>query len=249
MLVGLLAGLLVFAFGKFFGEPQVDRAISFETALDEAKAKAEAAKGIHVEAEPELVSRPVQAGWGLLTGVLVYSTSFGGLFALVFAAVYRRAVDLGPRATSALLAGVGFVSVYVIPNLKYPANPPSVGGPETIGYRTALYFSMVALSVTAMVLASTLRNHLATRHGGWTVALGAIGFYLVAMMMIGSILPAVNEVPKAFPADVLWRFRVSSFGMQLIMWTALGLVFGALTERAWNKERVEHRRLPNRMTA
>jgi hypothetical protein len=41
MLVGLIAGLLVFGFGKVFGEPQVDRAISFESALDEAKAKAE----------------------------------------------------------------------------------------------------------------------------------------------------------------------------------------------------------------
>src|ERR1700761_4794138 len=96
MLVGLLAGLLVFAFGKGFGEPQVDRAISFESAMDAAKAKAEEAKGIHVEEEPELVSRPVQAGWGLFTGVMVYSTAFGGLFALVFAVANQRVAGLGP---------------------------------------------------------------------------------------------------------------------------------------------------------
>jgi len=237
MLVGLLAGLLVFAFGKFFGEPQVDRAISFETALDEAKAKAQEAKGIHVEEMPELVSRPVQAGWGLFTGVMVYSTAFGGLFALVFASAHRRAVDLSPRATSALLATVGFVSVYVIPNLKYPANPPSVGDPDTIGIRTALYFSMLGLSVAAIVLASTLRKRLAARYGEWTATLTAIAFYLVAMIVLGSILPAINEVPQAFPAVVLWRFRVASFGMQLVMWTTLGLIFGALTERAWLKGR------------
>src|SRR5580698_7687636 len=111
MLVGIVAGLLVFSFGKLYGEPQVDRAISFETALNEAKAKAQEAKGIHVEEEPELVSRPVQAGWGLFTGVMIYSTAFGGLFALVFAAVQGRAADLSPRATSALLAAVGFISV------------------------------------------------------------------------------------------------------------------------------------------
>lgn len=237
MLIGLLAGLLVFAFGKFYGEPQVDRAIMFETALDEAKAKAEEAKGIHVEEEPELVSRPVQAGWGLFTGVMVYSAAFGGLFALVFAAVDRRAANLGPRATSALLAAVGFVSVYVVPNLKYPANPPSVGDPETIGIRTALYFSMLGLSVAGMVLAGMLRKRLLARHGEWTAALAAISFYLVAMIIAGSILPAINEVPEAFPAVVLWRFRVASFGMQLIMWTTLGLVFGALTERAWTQRR------------
>lgn len=232
MLAGLLAGLLVFAFGKLYGEPQVDRAIGFETALEAAKAKAEAAKGLRVVEQPELVSRPVQAGWGLFTGVMVYSTAFGGLFALVFAAVYRRAVDLGPRATSALLAAVGFVAVYMVPNLKYPANPPAVGEPETIGYRTALYFSMLALSVAATVLAAGLRKRLAPRHGGWTAALAAIGFYLVAMLVVGSILPSINEVPEAFSAVVLWRFRVASFGMQLVMWMTLGLVFGALTERA-----------------
>lgn len=244
MVVGFVAGLLVFAFGKFYGEPQVDRAITFETALDAARAKAEAAKGIHMEEAPELVSRPVQAGWGLFTGVMVYSTAFGGLFALVFAAINRRAVECGPRATAALLAAVGFVSVYLIPNLKYPANPPSVGQPETIGYRTALYFSMLALSVAAMALASVLRTRLAARHGGWTAALAAMSFYLVAMILVGSLLPAINEVPKAFPAVVLWRFRVASFGMQLIMWTTLGLVFGTLTERVW-----ANRRLNGRLTA
>jgi hypothetical protein len=235
MLVGILAGLLVFAFAKTFGEPQVDRAISFETALDEAKAKAEEAKGIHVEEEPELVSRPVQAGWGLFTGVMVYSTAFGGLFALVFAAVNQRALQLRPRATSALLAAAGFISVYVIPNLKYPANPPSVGDPDTIGYRTGLYFAMLALSLAAIVLASIVRSRFVPRYGAWTSAIGALGLYLILMVAVSFLLPGINEVPEAFPAVVLWRFRIASAGMQLIMWATLGLVFGAWTEHAWRK--------------
>src|ERR1700722_1171935 len=163
MLVGLLAGLLVFGFGKVFGEPQVDRAISFESAWEAAKAKAEQANGVPVVPEPELVSRQVQAGLGLLTGTVVYATAFGGLFALVFAVADRRVVDLGPRAVSALLAASGFIAVYVVPNLKYPANPPSVGQPDTIGQRTALYFVMLALSVAAMVAAALLRKRLADR--------------------------------------------------------------------------------------
>jgi predicted cobalt transporter CbtA len=236
MLVGVLAGLLVFAFGKIVGEPQVDRAISFETTLDRAKAMADAAKGIHVEAEPVLVSRSVQAGWGLFTGVLVYSAAFGGLFALVFAAVQGRAVNLQPRATSLLLATAGFVSVYLMPSLKYPASPPSVGEPDTIGYRTALYFAMLGLSVATMVLASMLRKRLAPRRGEWTAALTAVACYLIAMIVVGSALPAIDEVPEAFPAVVLWHFRVASFGMQLVLWTTLGLAFGALTERAWTKD-------------
>lgn len=239
MLVGVLAGLLVFAFGRIVGEPQIDSAISFEAALDHAKAMADAAKGIHVEAEPELVSRSVQAGWGLFTGVLVYSTAFGGLFALVFAAVHGRTSDLGPRASSVLLATAGFISVYLVPSLKYPASPPSVGEAETIGYRTALYFSMLGLSVAAMVLAAMLRKRLAPRHGEWTACLTAIACYLLAMIVVGSALPAIDEVPESFPAVVLWHFRIASFGMQLVLWTTLGLAFGALTERAWVKARHE----------
>ena len=112
MLIGILAGILSFAFLKIVGEPAVDRAIAFETAMDEAKDKAKAdeaaAKGMSMpkeDPEPELVSRPVQGGIGLFTGVTVYNTAFGGLFALVFALAYGRMGDFGPRTTAAL-AGV-----------------------------------------------------------------------------------------------------------------------------------------------
>jgi predicted cobalt transporter CbtA len=242
MLVGLLAGLLVFGFGKVFGEPQVDRAIGFESALDAAKAKAEEAKGIPVVEEPELVSREVQAGLGLFTGVMVYCTAFGGLFALVFTVADRRVADLGPRAVSALLAASGLIAVYVVPNLKYPASPPSVGEPDTIGQRTALYFVMLAFSVVAMIAAAVLRKRLAGRLGGWNAALIAAGGYVIAVIVVARILPGINEVPDVFPAVVLWQFRVASFGMQLIMWATIGLAFGALTERAGHGSRLTNDR-------
>jgi hypothetical protein len=40
MLVGIVAGLLVFAFARLIGEPQVERAIAFETSMDQAKGEA-----------------------------------------------------------------------------------------------------------------------------------------------------------------------------------------------------------------
>jgi Probable cobalt transporter subunit (CbtA) len=238
MLIGLVAALLSFGFLKLAGEPSVDRAIAFEAAMDEAKAKARAdeaaAKG---QAEPELVSRPVQAGIGLLTGVAVYSTAFGGLFALVFALAYRRMADLGPRATSALLAAVGFVAVYVAPMLKYPANPPSVGLPETIGMRTSLYFAMILISLAAAIAAGMLRRRLYPRLGGWNSTLIAGGAYIVVIAVVAFALPTVNEVPEDFPATVLWQFRIASLGGQLIMWTTLGLLFGVAAERQFSQHR------------
>ena len=236
MLVGLVAAVVSFCFLKLAGEPSVDRAIAFENAMDEAKAKAKVdeatAKGLPApveRAEPELVSRPIQAGIGLLTGVVVYSTGFGGLFALAFA--YGRMVDLGPRATSALLAAAGFVAISVTPMLKYPANPPSVGLPETIGMRTSLYVAMILISVAAMIAAGMLRNRLNPRFGLWNSALIAAGAYIVVMAGVALALPNVNEVPEEFPATVLWQFRIASLSGQLIMWATLGLLFGVAAER------------------
>ena len=62
-----------------YGEPQVDRAIAFETQMDEARHAAEHANGAHAgmqmsdEEEPELVSRAMQAGLGLF--VAAWSTA------------------------------------------------------------------------------------------------------------------------------------------------------------------------------
>jgi predicted cobalt transporter CbtA len=232
MLLGLVAGLLSFGFLKLAGEPSVDRAIAFESAMEQTKADDAKAKGLPAPVEdPELVSRSVQAGIGLLTAVAVYSTAFGGIFALVFALAFRRMGDFGARATSALLAVAGFVSVYLVPMLKYPANPPSVGLAETIDMRTSLYFAMILISLAAMVGAGMLRIRLNQRFGNWNAALIAIGVYVVVISAVAVVLPEVNEVPEGFPATVLWQFRIASLGGQAVMWGALGLLFGVAAER------------------
>lgn len=238
MLVGLVAGLLTFAFLRVVGEPQVDRAIAFETQADDAKfkvaiadAQANNLPAPSRETEEEIVSRTTQAGIGLFTGVMVYCTAFGGLFALAFALCYGRMGELSPRATSALLAGLGLMAVYVVPDLKYPANPPSVGDPDTIGMRTGLYFAFMALSLAAMIGCAMLRNRLVPSQGRWNASLWAGATYLVVMIAVSVLMPVVNEVPGDFPAVTLWAFRMASLGSQVILWTTLGLLFGGLTHR------------------
>ena len=71
-IVGIVAGLLAFGWAKFFGEPAVETAINFESAQDHAKAAAAVAAGKPApEDEPEMFSRAVQSGIGLLTGMVV----------------------------------------------------------------------------------------------------------------------------------------------------------------------------------
>jgi predicted cobalt transporter CbtA len=223
MLVGALAGLLAFGFARLVGEPQVDRAIAFETQLDLAKGEAP---------EPILVSRRVQSGLGLFTGIVVYGVAIGGLFALVFAFASGRVGRLDPRSLAGLLALAGFVAIVLVPEFKYPANPPSVGEAETIRWRTGLYFAMLAVSVAAMTGAVAVGRRLVARHGLWTAALSAAAAFIVVIAVAQLLLPDINEVPARFPAVVLWRFRIAALGIQLVMWTSLGLIFGWLTERA-----------------
>jgi hypothetical protein len=259
MLAGLLAGILAFGFAKIFGEPQVDRAITFEEQMDKAKEEKAAQAmmnsvtgsntgqtnmstasggnmaGMNMSnqeaAQPELVSRPVQAGIGLFTGVVIYGTAFGGLFALVFAYCYRRIGDFSPRATAALLAGAAFLALVIVPEIKYPANPPSVGNPDTIGERTGLFLVMIIVSIAAMVIAARIGRSMVKQIGGWNAAFlgGAVFIVLVAIAQL--LLPAINEVPEGFPATVLWRFRITSVGIEAVLWTTIGLVFGAMAEK------------------
>jgi len=223
MLCGIVAGILVFLFAKFFGEPNVDGAIGVEDAI--AKAAGEAP-------EPELVSRSLQASWGLLTGTMCYSIAIGGLFSLIVAFSWGRMGRLGARASSALIAGASVVAIYLVPNLKYPANPPSVGNPATINYRTYIYFGMIVISIAAMVAAINLGKSLLGRFDKWHSSIIAGAVYLAVIIIAFVVMPNINEVPAQFPATLLWQFRLSALGMQLILWVTLGLLFGELTERS-----------------
>ncbi|RUM09129.1 CbtA family protein [Rhizobium chutanense] len=222
MLAGLIAGILVFAFAHTFGEPLVDAAIAFEEATAQAAGEA---------AEPEIVSRATQAGPGLFTGVMAYSIAVGGLFSLAFAFVHGRLSSLSPRGTSAVIALAAFVAIVLVPGIKYPANPPAVGNPDTIGVRTELFFLMIVVSLAALIAAVALSRRLSGRFGLWNGAIIAGVAYLIFIGLVLYLLPPINEVPENFSALVLWRFRTTTLAMHAILWAALGLAFGALAER------------------
>ncbi|MGH3751549.1 MAG: CbtA family protein [Pseudonocardiaceae bacterium] len=235
MLSGLVAGLLALVFAYLFGEPPVGQAIDVESAAQAATAETP-------EHEHELVSRAVQSTIGLATAILVYAVAFGGLFSLAFAIAYGRVGRLSARATAALLALGGYLVVFVVPFLKYPANPPAVGNPDTISQRTGLYLTMVVASVLLAAAAAYLGRWLTPRLGAWNAALLASAAFVVAVALVQFLLPAVNEVPEAFPATVLWDFRVASLGIQLIIWATIGLLFGALVARHLASARAGHKR-------
>ncbi len=122
----------------------------------------------------EIVSRSLQSTAGLATGVLVYGVSFGGIAALASPSRSAASAAQPPRATALLLSGCALLAVYVVPFLKYPAKPPSVGNPNTIGRRTTLLFLMMVLSVLLAIAATILGKRLAPRIGTWYATVGAV---------------------------------------------------------------------------
>jgi hypothetical protein len=176
-------------------------------------------------------------------GVLAFSVAMGALFAVVFIVAYGRVGVVGPRALSLLLAAGAFGAIYVVPFLKYPANPPSIGHEETIGERTGLYLLMVMLSLALAVAALWLGRRLVPRLGFWGAALSGLGAYIVAIAIVMLVLPPVAETPQplrdpsgaivypGFPADDLYHFRLYSLGTQVVLWATIGLTFAVLIAR------------------
>jgi hypothetical protein len=220
MLVGLAAGVVAFIIAHFVGEPSVAAAIAVEEA------------GHHHEAGAvELVSRSVQSTGGLLVAVLAFGVSIGGLFGSAYAVAQGRLGRIGARTSAGLIALVGFVAIYLVPFVKYPANPPAVGQHETIGRRTALYFTMVLLSILSVVVAIVIARQI-HRFSRWDRVLSGVGIYVALVAICMAIMPQIQEVGPHFPATVLWEFRTSSLLTQLATWATLGLLYGALTDRA-----------------
>lgn len=243
--VGVVAGLLAFVVAYFVGEPHVERAIE----LEESSAAAEPSSDGHSHDEPGAhshaddadaadeevteVPRGIQRTLGLLSGTLAIGVALGGIVALAAAAAVGRLGSLTARQATAVVVLVGFVSFALVPFLKYPATPPAVGDPATIGTHTAAYFGVVALSVVAAVAAVLLAQRLWRRHGAYAATVAAGASYLLVVAVAAVLLPSVEEA-GAFPAGTLWDFRVASLLTLATLWGALGIGLTALVGRMYD---------------
>jgi predicted cobalt transporter CbtA len=233
LLAGLIAGLAAFGVAYAVGEPQVAAAIALEEAQTDHRADHGHDDG---DAPAVEVSRANQSTWGLLTGTVAIGVAMGGIIALAAAFALGRIGTLKPPQTTALVALLGFVAVGLVPFLKYPATPPAVGNPETIGDRTTLYFTYLAIAVIA-VIAETVFAALLLRSGSsvfQAVVFPALGF-LAVVGIAAHLLPAVNELGD-FPADTLWYFRRASILTTAALWATLGVVLTGLIGKLYAKE-------------
>lgn len=233
MAAGLLAGLLAGIFGLFVGEPLLDRAIGLEKAGNEHQASA----GHSTGEEEEIFSRTTQKV-GLFFATGLFGVTVGGLFGIAYTVFRDRLHSATDWARSNALTAAIFAGAFLIPFLKYPANPPTVGDPATISDRTAAYFTMVALSLLAVLVAWNVARVLRERGIETPLRQLTVGLGLAVVVTVLFVTLPGAASPGDFPAGLLWSFRLSSLGTQLVFWTGLGVIFGLLCERANRKSGV-----------
>jgi Probable cobalt transporter subunit (CbtA) len=228
LIAGVLAGLLALA----FAEPSVDAAIALEET-------ASGGSGHHAHNGDHLTRRTQKVG--LVAGTALYGVGIGAVFGVAGAwATGRLRGDAWTRACK--LGAVAVAAFVALPALAYPPNPPAVGDPATVGSRTGLF---VVLWVSGLALAfAAWASTRALAGRAWSrpaihVTVGAAALAAVAGLL--ALLPAAPGA-GAFPADLLWSFRLWSIATQVLVFGGTAVCFGALSAHA------EHGQVPRTRT-
>lgn len=271
VLAGALAGVLTFVFARIVAEGSIQAATEYETGRDAAQAVVDRVAGLPpAPSHPDIFTRTIQANVGLGVGTVLFGIAMGALFAVVYTVCLGRVGNLRPRALALLVAAGGFLCVFLLPFVKYPANPPAIGNDDTIGARGGLYLLMVVTSVTLLAGSVWLSRRLRGRFGTWNASLLSGAVFIIAIGIVMALLPALGHLPAnvheygvqatetppplrdatgtivypGFPADLLYEFRVYSMAGQLLLWTTLGLTFAPLAQRVLNAAREQVEREP-----
>ncbi len=258
LLAGVFGGLLAFGFARVFAEPLIQRAIDYEAGRGEAQNALDRAAGFAVPEEgAELVSRSVQENIGIGVGLVGFGLVMGALYAVAYSLCLGRTGGIRPRPLALLVALAGFVVIYLVPFVKYPANPPAVGHDETVRDRASLYLAMLVISLFAAVVATVAGKAMKDKLGTWNASLAGGAVFVLAVGVAMVVLPNVGHLPSnlvsygrhatetplplrdpagnivfpGFPADVLAEFRVYAVAAQALLWAGIGLMFAPMAER------------------
>ena len=221
LLSGAFAGLVHGSANLVLVEPYLDEAIGIENQNLFASGEKDDTLEFWVEYEGY---RAWQKGGQLLAGVIL-GTSIGSLFGIVFT-LSRNSLPGNNNIKKALiLAGIMWFTIYFIPFLKYPANPPTVGDAETVVLRSVLYLSFIAISGFAAVGFYKLSKV----YKGKKKLVALIG-YVVFVSAVFVVMPE-NPDEVTAPIDLVTGFRIMSVLAVSIYWISVGLILGIL----WNR--------------
>jgi len=221
LLAGCFAGIIHGAANLAIVEPYLDEAIGIENQNLFASGEEKDTPQFWVEYS---AYRDWQKGGQVLAGAIL-GTSIGALFGIVFA--YSRRILPGQHNVkkALVLAGIMWLTIYLIPFLKYPANPPTVGDPETVVLRATLYLAFIAISGFSVIGFYQLSK----KFQGRKKLVAVIGYAAFMTAMFVVMPPNPDEI--AAPMELVNGFRVMSVVAVSIFWLALGIILGLFWQK------------------
>jgi predicted cobalt transporter CbtA len=221
LLAGAISGTLLAIINLGIVEPYIDEAINIEN-------QNAIAQGEVINPQESNDYRLWQKSGEIAAGTTL-GISLGALFGIVFALTRNSIPGSNDKKKALILAGVMLLVIYIVPALKYPANPPAVGDPETIYYRESLYITLLTISgFSALGLAFLYRMLGDKKAKQIVVPVIYIGIIAAAFMILP---PNPDEITA--PMDLVMGFRIASGLTMSAFWGLLGLILGAL----WDKTR------------
>ena len=220
LISGVSAGLIHGTANLVFVEPSLDQAIGIENQHLFASGEEKDTPEFRAEFDSY---RYWQKSGQVLAGAIL-GISIGSLFGIIFVLSRNSLPGKSDMSKSLILAGIMWLAIYFIPFLKYPANPPTVGDPDTVVLRSILFLTFIAIS-----------------------GFGALGFYKIFKKLknkkfiailgyavfVGVVFFAMPENPDKItaPMNLVDHFRMMSAVAVSIYWLSLGIILGSL----WNR--------------
>ncbi|VFJ14473.1 CbtA family protein [Candidatus Nitrosocosmicus franklandus] len=219
LFAGVLAGLVLASINYFVAEPFIDQAIGIEVENSIAEGKV-------IDFNELNTYRIWQKEGTFATGALLGLT-YGAVLGIIYVISRKYLPSSDDRKKSLVLAGLMCLALYVVPFLKYPANPPAVGDPETIGFRDSLYTAFQLTS--GLIVVGLCTVVIKFRTFSYLKYLIPI-FYVGLVSVIFSIFPSNPDAITA-PMDLVNSFRMVTFATMVMFYLVLGIIFGMM----WNK--------------
>jgi hypothetical protein len=220
IIAGLLAGVVHGMFNIILVEPYLDNAIGIENQRLFAEGQAKDTPQFWQKFSDY---RIWQKQGSIVSGAIL-GIATGALFGLVFAYSRQSLPGKNDVVKALVLGAIMWATIFFIPFLKYPANPPTVGDPSTITLRASTYVIFILVSGLGALGFSRMYKRLKNKK-----FLAFLG-YAIFITVVFLIMPP-NPDKISISMELVNGFRAISAATMTIYWVSNALILGWL----WNK--------------
>ena len=221
LLSGCFAGTIYGGLNLAIVEPFLDEAVNIENQKLFSSGDEEDTPYFWVE---YYKYRSWQKSGEVLAGAIL-GTSIGALFGIVYALSKNSLPGKNNIGKTLILAGIMWFTLFVIPFLKYPANPPTVGDSETVVLRGILYLSFIAISGLMAIIFYKIFKRLKNKR-----RILAFAGYGVLVGLVFVVMPD-NPDKITAPMELINGFRIAAFFTSSVFWFTLALILGAFWQK------------------